>query len=320
MNLYTTRFMRYLLIDFGATYIKCALYDCVTITPTKNYHSPFSTRDRLSKQQLQSLLVDITNDHESVDGIVICTILGGTWDVDIYKSWKCASVHDKGVNCMISGIFDSNIVHNDHADFTTASQYVEDLRVIGTLNNIPVYTPLGDTNCVIRSLHIPDNGVAINMGTGSQVISNTHIERFFPAGRSFLVFNRLFENSSHTLFDIMQDLTVEDVKQSTLDINLAVFDRAQHWNGGGLISGIVEPDFTLKNLVSSILRCFVNQYRDAVGNASQIELVGGIANKVSILPDLFRYYYPGREIRYRQDNIEATHRGLVTMINKHILQ
>jgi hypothetical protein len=121
------------------------------------------------------------------------------------------------------------------------------------------------------------------------VISNDHIERFFPAGRSFLLFNRLFEYGSRTLFDVMDELTVEDIKQSTLNINLAVFDRAQGWDGGGLISGIVEQDFTLNNLVSSILRCFVNQYRDAIGSASQIELVGGIANKVSILPDLFRY-------------------------------
>jgi hypothetical protein len=311
--------MKYLLIDFGATYIKCALCSNGIITPTTNVPSPFQHKTQVTKQELTSILEDIVSNHKGIQGILVCTILGGKWEEDIYKSWKCADPTDKGSMCMVSGLFDNTIIHVDHKDFTKAQHYTDKPLVIGRIKNIPVYSPLGDTNCVIRSLSLPPNGVAINMGTGSQVISKTKVRRFYPAGRSFLVFNRLFESSSISLFDMIQTLTVQDVVNSSLTINLAVFEQARNWNGGGAISGITESNFTLQNIAASIIKAFVLQYGDSLTDAESVTLVGGIANKISILPELFRLYYPDKTIIYEESSVEATHKGMGYLINKYKL-
>lgn len=311
--------MKYLLIDFGATYIKCAVYEDGIITPTISYDSPFQTGTSIKRANLLKLLTNTVSNHKGTDAIVICTILGGKWENEVYKSWKCLKGDDvRGSNCMVGGLFDSNVVHIDHQDFIVAAKYTDKLVVIGSINNIPLYSPLGDTDCVIRSLSIPDNGVAINMGTGSQVISRTSKKRFFPAGRSFLTFNKLFECSTVSIFDVMQKLTVEDVRNSTLEISLAVFEQSRNWNGGGGISRITESDFSIKNMVSSILKAFVNQYREAIGEADHITLVGGIARKLHILPQLFELYYPGKTIVLEDTKIEATHKGLVAAIKEDL--
>jgi hypothetical protein len=312
--------MKYLLIDFGATYIKCAHYSGGTITPTTIYNSPFATANEINKIELYKVLTNVIQQHEQVEAIVICTILGGKWDANIYKSWKCLKPGEKGATCLVSGLFDSDVVHSDHAQFTTASRYVDGLEVTGFVNNIPVYCGLGDTDCVIRSLDIPNNGVVINMGTGSQVISKTNIERFFPAGRSFLVFNKLFKFSKVSLFDAMQQLTIEDVMQSSLTIDLAVFEQGRGWNGGGSIVGITEDTFNIENVAASIVKAFVLQYKSAIGESTPIILEGGIPNKVPILPQVFRTLYPDKTIIHRSSNVEATHRGLACMIDKHLRQ
>ena len=68
--------MRYLLIDFGATYIKCALYESGIITPTTNYESPFQKAAQIQRSKLLQTLDGVVADHPQVDAIVICTIKG----------------------------------------------------------------------------------------------------------------------------------------------------------------------------------------------------------------------------------------------------
>jgi hypothetical protein len=311
--------MKYLLIDFGATYIKCALHSNGVITPTVNVPSPFQHKTQVTKQELTDILEDIVSNHKDIQGIFICTILGGNWEEDIYKSWKCADPTDKGSMCMVSGVFNNTIIHTDHKDFTKAQHYTDKPLVIGRIKDVPMYSPLGDTNCVIRSLSLPPNGVAINMGTGSQIISKTEVKRFYPAGRSFLVFNRLFETSSVSLFDMIQTLTVQDVVNSSLVVDLAVFEQARSWTGGGAISGITESNFTIQNVAASIIKTFVLQYSDSLTNAESVTLVGGIASKVSILPELFQFYYPDKTIIRKESPVEATHEGMCYLINKYNL-
>lgn len=122
-----------------------------------------------------------------------------------------------------------------------------------------------------------------------------------------------------SLFDTIQTLTVQDVVNSSLTIDLAVFEQARSWNGGGAISGITESNFTIQNIAASIVKAFVLQYGDSLVDAESVTLVGGIANKISILSELFQLYYPNKTIIYEKSSVEATHRGMAYLINKHNL-
>jgi N-acetylglucosamine kinase-like BadF-type ATPase len=307
--------MKFLLIDFGASRIKTIVYNKTTniFTDSNNLPSPFIQNSTISVDELTSLLQNIVSSYKDVDGIVICTILGGVWIDNIYHSWKSSLSTSKGSYCLVSKIFNSNM-HEDHKPFTNCEKYLSKLTQIGKICNIPIYNSLGDTNCALRSIDIPENGVVINMGTGSQVISKHNIERYFPAGRSFLVFQQLFDSIGLDFFSILNKITYEDVITSTLQINLANFTQSRGFIDGGSISQILEGTFTINNLLGSLLRAFVTQYKSAIGGADTIILLGGIANKIKILPQLFKHYYPHIDVISQYSEIEATHLGMAQYI------
>lgn len=309
--------MKYLLIDFGATYIKCIVYNKKTgeVTNSKQFESPFKTSNVVRSEALYKTLSDILSNYEKVGGVVICTILGGKWQEGVYYSWKDAT--DKGEFCLISGLFGS-IVHDDHKPFTTANSYVNGLVVIGNLYQTPVYCSLGDTDCVIRSLKLKEGEVAVNMGTGSQVITKHTINRYFPAGRSFLAYQELFNSLGLDMFELMERLTAKDVLESPLKVDLAVFPQARGYTDGGSISQIGEGNFTINNILGALLRSFILQYRETIGDAETIILVGGIAKKIALLPSLFEYYYPQARIHLAEDGIESTHKGMINYINEQL--
>ena len=313
--------MRYLLIDFGATYIKCGVYnkDTQDLEKTFTHPSPFKECDRIGKRALLNILSQMVKESGNVDGIVICTILGGGYVGDVYHSWKSPSNKLEDCDhshCMISGLFNSS-VHYHHAPFTTNTEYVTGLEVIGHVDGVPVYNSLGDTDCVIESLTLDESTVAINMGTGSQIISQKSIERYFPAGRAFLVYQELMNSLGLDLFDLMKAITVNDVLSSDLELDLAVFPQARSFSGGGSIKNIKEGSFTIQNLLGSMLRSFILQYH-IPKHTSTILLVGGIAKKIAILPELFQTYNPGKVVTLIEDDIQSTHKGMIKYINKHL--
>jgi hypothetical protein len=317
--------MNYLLIDFGASFIKCALYDKTKdeILNTSIINSPFQYNDNISKSNLYKILLDIISSYSNVDGIIICTILGGGWDGDVYHSWK--SKHNILKNyCLISGLFDKSLIHSHHKDFTNGNKYTSNLEILGFINNIPVFSSLGDTNCVIESLPLTNTNVAINLGTGSQVIYKrnniTNISRYIPAGRAFLVFNEFFESLSLNVFTQLEKITVEDVINSSLNVDLNVFTQSHHYNNGGIISNINEGSFNIKNLLGSILKEFILQYKEYIpfDSTNQILLVGGISKKIPILKELFGYYYKDVEITINETTIESTHKGMIKLINQQL--
>lgn len=309
--------MQYLLIDFGATYIKCVVYNKETgvVEDSKQFESPFKTSNSIASRSLYKLLSDIVLTYKEVDGIIICTVLGGVWQRDIYYSWKVSL--DQGDSCLISGLFGSG-VHEDHKPFTTAESYINSLDIIGNIHNTPVYSSLGDTACVIRSLKLEEDEVAINMGTGSQVITKHTINRYFPAGRSFLVYQELFSSLGLDMFQLMDKLTTNIVINSSLKVDIAAFSQARGYTDGGSISQINEGNFTVQNMLGSLLKTFVLQYKEVVGDANTIILVGGIAKKIRILPLLFEYYYPQAKIILAEDEIESTHKGMINYINEQL--
>jgi hypothetical protein len=314
--------MKFLLIDFGASRVKAVVYDKDTGTFSDPYdlQSPFIQSTTISVDKLTSLLQDLVSCYTNVDGIVICTILGGTWIEDIYYSWKSSTGLPKGAHCLISKVFKSD-VHEDHKPFTNNENYLPGLTEIGRIQNIPVYSSLGDTNCALRSVDIPEDGVVINIGTGSQVVSRSGVERYFPAGRSFLVFQQLFSSMGLDLFSFMDQVTVDDVVSSTLQVDLANFPQARGFIDGGSISLILEESFTVRNLLGSLLKTFVTQYKDAVGEANTILLMGGVSNKIKILQQLFEYYYPNINIVLQytpSSGVEATHLGMARYITQSL--
>jgi len=72
-------------------------------------------------------------------------------------------------------------------------------------------------------------------------------------------------------------------------------------------------NFTINNLLASILRNFVLQYKQFITDQSKINiiLIGGIPKKILILKTLFEFYYPKNKIKINSGNIENTHLGMI---------
>lgn len=316
--------MKYLLIDFGASYIKCVEYDSETEDySNQSFHSsPFKTSATITKQELRIILQGLLLEHHAVDRIVICTILGGFYKDDTYHSWK-STVAGIPISCMIGGLFIDEPtfhIHEHHAKVFQIENFETGLKVIGYLDDKPIYSPLGDTDCVINSIRLDEHDVIINMGTGSQVVTKNGRKSFIPSGRSFLTFANFFTNLGIDMFDYMSNLSLQEIQQSSLHIDLNVFPQAHKYNGGGYISGIREDNFNLKNFISSILKSYMDQYHDYISDAKykRIILTGGIPKKLPIIHEYFSVRYENKKIIVDNHKIENTHRGMVKYIEEYL--
>lgn len=324
MRNYIKRFMKYLLIDFGASFIKNIIYnkDTDTYSDAWNIASPFQTQNEITKQELLSILQELI--PSNVDGVLICSILGGYYEGDIYHSWKKKQLVKN--YCLISGLFSNTNtfhIHHHHQETTHLGPYKTDLKVLGYINEIPVYSALADTLCVIESLVIGENDVVVNMGTGSQVITQKNKCSFIPAGRAFLTFNEFFKSLGLDMFDMLNTITINDIESSSLIIDLNTFPQSikYHKNpSGGQILGITEGNFNVTNLLGSILKNFVEQYREYIldSGCTNIILTGGIPRKLPIIKQLFDVYYPSFNVIQDINEVENTHRGMVSYIKKYL--
>lgn len=306
--------MRLLLIDFGASYIKTTTYDTTTkeIGEVKNINSPFQSALTITRLELTNLINKITSEY-NVDGIVVCTIIGGGWINDIYHSWKSTNDQPKH-SCLLSGLFINETtyhVHNHHGGD------INKLKILGYINNIPVYSSLGDTNCVMESLTLNNKECIINIGTGSQVIKTNIIHKYIPAGRALLVYKAFFDSINVDFFTYLNNVTVDDVYQSTLQVDMNIFKQSAGYVAGGSISLINENMFTINNLAGSILKSIVLQYKPYIQDINTVQLTGGISKKLPILVELFKYYYKDKIFNILQE--ESTHKGMINYINKHLL-
>jgi hypothetical protein len=324
MKNYIKRFMKYLLIDFGASFIKSIIYnkDTDTYSDPHNVISPFQTQNEITKQELLLILQELIPNN--IDGILICSILGGYYENDIYHSWKKKCLTKN--YCLISGLF-SNIntfhIHKHHQETTHSEFYETGLKILGYINDIPIYSALADTLCVVESLNIGKNDVIVNIGTGSQVITQNSKHSFIPAGRAFFTFNEFFKSLGLNMFDMLKAITIEDVNNSDLIVDLNTFPQAINYHKniqGGHILGIIEGNFNVTNLLGSILKNFVEQYKEYILNSgcNNIILTGGIPKKLPIIKQLFEVYYPSFTIIQDVDDVENTHKGMVLYIKKYL--
>lgn len=316
--------MKYLLIDFGASYIKCVEYDSETEDySNQSFHpSPFKTSATITKQELRIILHGLLLEHHTVDRIVICTILGGFYKDDTYHSWK-STVAGIPKSCMIGGLFIDEPtfhIHEHHAKVFGIENFETGLSIIGYIDDTPLYSPLGDTDCVVKSVQLSENDVLINMGTGSQVVNKTGRKSFIPSGRAFLAFANFFEEVGIDMFDYMSRLSVEEIECSSLDVNLNVFPQSHQYVGGGYIKGIQEGGFNLKNFIGSILRSYMSQYDEFICDAkyNHIILTGGIPKKLPVIHEYFSLKYPDKKIILDNHQIENTHRGMVKYIQEFL--
>lgn len=308
--------MKYLLIDFGASYIKSVVYDTYN-DQYSNYtttESPLRSYSPISKNYIIQELTKIIEGNPNIEFCAICSILGGKYIDDIYYSWKCSNI--EGVknqeSCIIKDIFKPSL----------------DTKIIGKILNASILYPSTDTDCVIESAKlIQSQNILINMGTGSQVIyidelNNLKKHQYIPSGRSLNVFAKFFSELNINFFDHLCNLNLNDILSSTMQINLNIYPQAYQYNDGGLISKIYETNFTFKNFISSVLRCYLQQYEKFLiePNNQTILLSGGIPKKIKAIQKYFVYKYPKSEVRLISNYIDETLIGLSYFIKKNNLQ
>jgi len=301
--------MEYLLIDFGASLIKCCAYDTTTqlFSNHAEFKSPFVDSDSIDKDKLLYIIKEILSKYKSYKKVLCCSILGGQWINNIYYSWKISKPKIKNC-CLISELFidqPSYHVHKHHGGS------IDQISFLGYIDDTLWYSCLGDTNCVIQSTDPLGYRYIINIGTGSQVITKETVNKYIPAGRSLLVFDKFFQSIGINFFNQLNILTIDQVINSTLYIDLNIFEQAHKYTNGGIIGYINEYNFTLTNLLGSILKSLVIQYKPFIlDERTEIILTGGIPKKIKLIKSLFEYYYQN-PIILSIDNHE-THTGLAT--------
>jgi len=186
--------------------------------------------------------------------------------------------------------------------------------------DIPIYVGVGDHQCaVLGAGNIKGKTISINIGTGSQVSVikgrkipvNAELRPYFgkdalatithiPAGRSIDYYLRnihLFikksSRSPNDLWKKMAKLKVNDIENSSLFFDLALFKSAWNYKGNTGITNISKVKLTEKDYLASLVKSFVAQYKDAVDQidpGKKIKLCiisGGIPKKLKYLPGIF---------------------------------
>jgi hypothetical protein len=167
--------------------------------------------------------------------------------------------------------------------------------------NIPVYSGIGDFQASL--VDVKNDDLYINMATGSQMSmivdylsydKITNYRPFFnnrylkcithiPSGRYLNIFTKLFDD----LFTY--NINLNDIIESNLIIDTNIF------NTDISIKNINFENFTKKNIICSIFRCYLEQYVDIYNkyfskeNIKNIILSGGIPKKLFFIKDYFEY-------------------------------
>lgn len=186
---------------------------------------------------------------------------------------------------------------------------------------IPMYAGVGDHQSSVLGAGVTDaSSASVNLGTGSQVglvdgPLNDMVEHrpFFdgrhlsavthiPAGRAlnefvgFLQqaasFGRAAPEGTPDMWQALAEVTPSAVADARLDLDLAIFDGARGWRGGGGIGGITEGALTPSHYLASLLKAFVTQYVDVLDGldpargVGHVILSGGIARNLPHLASM----------------------------------
>ena len=307
--------MKYLLIDFGASFIKNAAYDDIdkTISNYTEIESPFLTNDKLSKSEFLDILDKILLIYPDCKYVVSSSIKNGTYNQDIYESWKIKVAGNNSCD-LFSKIFENQNtfhIHNDH----NKQSNIFNLKILGIYKDRIFLSCLGDTDCVLRSKNLTLSQCIVNLGTGSQIISTEEIISFIPSGRMFNVYHNFFKDLDFNIFEYFKKINSCDLDASDLIFDLSVFPQARNFIDYGKILNINETNFNIHNFASSLMKNYLDQYVDYIKKKdfSTIFLTGGIAQKIPVVKDYFIYKFPNHQIILDKDcNV---HLGMVELIN-----
>lgn len=312
--------MKYLLIDFGASFIKSIIFDSdkFIFTQYACQESPFILRETLQIDSLKNIISQIMNFYQEYDFVVTCSIKNGTYKNDVYHSWKILDVKNIEIkNCLISQIFKNQKTYHVHADHCKLTQ--EDrFSVLGSFNGKTFLSNLGDTECVSRSMKLNEKEVLINLGTGSQIFFHNNIISFIPSGRALNVFYKFFLDLGKNIFDDMSNIELTDLYTSNLSFDLSVFEQALNFKDYGKIINITEKNFTYQNFIQSLLKSYLNQYVNLLKeyDLKKIYLTGGIALKIKIIKKYLEKELSA-EVKYVSEEINSTHIGIANLIVKN---
>ncbi len=197
------------------------------------------------------------------------------------------------------------------------SKITDDIEVGGyVIKNdlkIPIYIGIGDHQCAILGVGNNENTLSINMGTGSQIslissststklsvrpfFNGKHLEciTHIPSGRALNEYIGFVETITYEIdiWEKLSKLTLEDLNNSTLKFDLAIFEKAINFNKFSGISNIREGNFTLNNYLSSLIRSYADQYVSIIKEkqfhkcVNKVILSGGIPRKLKILGKYF---------------------------------
>ena len=312
--------MKYLLIDFGASFIKSIIFDSdkFVFTEYACHESPFTLKETLQIDSLKNIISEIMNSYQDYDFVVTCSIKNGIYKNDVYYSWKILDVKNIEINnCLISEIFknqETYHVHKDHCNLTKEDQF----SVLGSFNGKLFLSNLGDTDCVNRSIKLNEKEVLLNLGTGSQIFFHDNIISFIPSGRALNVFYKFFLDLGKNIFDDMSNIELTDLYTSNLSFDLSVFEQALNFKDYGKIINITEENFTYKNFIQSLLKSYLNQYVNLLTkfDLQKIYLSGGIALKIKIIEKYLEKEL-STEVKYVSEEINSTHIGIANLIVKN---
>jgi hypothetical protein len=306
--------MKYLLIDFGASFVKNAVYDDLhnTISDYTEIESPFLITDKLPLSEIKSILDFILQSYSECDYVITSSIKNGTYNKDIYESWKIKLAGNNSCD-LFSKFFENQNTYHIHNDHNKQSN-IFTIKKLGVYKEKIFLSCLGDTDCVLRSKNLTISQCIVNMGTGSQIISTEEIISFIPSGRMFNIFRNFFNQLNFEIFDYFKKLNVYDLDSSDLKFDLSVFPQAKNFIDYGKILNINETNFNLHNFVSSLMKNYLDQYIEYIAKKDllTIFLTGGIAQKVPVIKEYFEYKFPEKKIIL--DKNCNVHLGMVEMI------
>ena len=251
--------MSFVLIDFGASYIKTIKYHNDVLSGQRSFPSPFQDSKNISKESLLGILDEVLGNYPDCDRAVCCTILNGGYVGNTYYSWKENTISHDGVD-LISGLFINSSTFHQHQDHTPEG--TPDLKILGSLYGKKIYSILGDTNCVKRSVSLGEGEYILNLGTGSQILGRNYEHCFIPSGRAFYVYQDFFKQFGFDMFEYFSLLTVDDILQSKICFDLNVFEQSHLYQSGGSIRNIKEGQFNKKHFFSSMLKSYIFDWRD----------------------------------------------------------
>jgi sugar (pentulose or hexulose) kinase len=213
-------------------------------------------------------------------------------------------------------------------------------------HSIPVYGGYGDLQTSVYGVSPKTEQWIINLGTGSQVAirSNSNLSGFekrpyfnkemlqavthLPAGRALNVFASLFAEirgeKSHDHFwrELEAIKEFKEAPMSSIDMN--VFQQARHFETGGKIEGILEEQFSMHQLLLSLVYGIVKNYTDVIKQSGiksnlPILLSGRMGEKIALFPAVIERMNENK-VMIQHDEIDSSLLGLRRVYIENILK